>query len=44
MANEDDYPNTKAAMLIFLWKLWLAEKRGGTRHGRRDPDHPEDVA
>jgi hypothetical protein len=40
----DDYPDTKSALLIFLWLLWLAEKRGGTHHGRRDPSHPDDVA
>jgi len=41
---DDEYPDTRSAMMVFLWLLWLAEKRGGTRHGRRDESHPDDHA
>lgn len=38
----DEYPDTESALREFLWRLWLAERRGGHR-GRRDGSHPEDV-
>jgi hypothetical protein len=33
----DDYPDSRSAILIFLWLVWLAEQRGGTHHGPVQP-------
>jgi hypothetical protein len=41
-ARRDNYPDSASALAAFRRLLEAAARRGGTRRGRFDPDHPDD--